>query len=115
MPAGDLYLVIRQLPHNKFERRGQDLHTRLAVAVTTAVLGGDVAVPTLSGSSLKLRMPELTPAGRTFRLRGHGMPDARDPAIRGDLFVAVDIQIPTQLSPEAKALYRSLEELAGTK
>ncbi len=114
MPPGDLYLVVRQLPHKTFERRGQDLHTRLSVPVTTAVLGGDVAVPTLSGSSLKLRVPELTPAGRTFRLRGHGMPDVKDRTTRGDLFVAVDLKIPAELSPEAREHYRALEKLAGT-
>ena len=113
MPSGDLYLVVRQLPHATVERRGQDLYTRLAVFVTTAVLGGEVTVPTLSGASIKLRVPELTPAGRTFRLRGHGMPDVRDPGTRGDLFVAVDLQLPTRLSPEAKEHYQALEKLAG--
>jgi curved DNA-binding protein len=75
MPAGDLYLVARFLPHPRFERRGQDLYTRAPVPVTTAVLGGEISVTTLSGSTLTLRVPELTPGGRTFRLRGHGMPD----------------------------------------
>jgi len=115
MPSGDLFLVVRLLPHQKFERRGQDLHTRVAVPVTTAVLGGDVTVPTLSGSTLKLRVPELTPAGRTFRLRGHGMPDTASPHTRGDLFVAVDIQVPTELSAEARAHYQALEKLAGSQ
>jgi DnaJ-class molecular chaperone len=114
-PAGDLYLVVRLAPHARFERRGQDLHMRLAVPVTTAVLGGDVSVPTLSGSSIKLRVPELTPAGRTFRLRGHGMPELRAPDQRGDLFVLIDIQVPTQLSDQARAHYQALEKLAGTK
>ncbi|NQW04121.1 MAG: J domain-containing protein [Acidobacteria bacterium] len=112
MPSGDLFLVVRLLPHKKFERRGQDLYTKLTVPVTTAVLGADVSVPTLAGSSLKLRIPELTPAGRTFRLKGHGMPEARKPETRGDLFVTLEIQIPTQLTPEARAHYQALEKLA---
>jgi DnaJ-class molecular chaperone len=111
MPAGDLYLVVRLLPHSRFERRGQDLYTRAPVPVTTAVLGGEITVSTLSGSTLKLRVPELTPAGRTFRLRGHGMPDPKSPETRGDLFVAVDIQIPAQLSPEAREHYEALGKL----
>ena len=111
MPAGDLYLVVRLLPHSRFERRGQDLYTRVPVPVTTAVLGGEIAVTTLSGSTLKLRVPELTPAGRTFRLRGHGMPDTKSPDTRGDLFVAVDIQIPAQLSREAREHYEALGKL----
>jgi DnaJ-class molecular chaperone len=114
MPAGDLYLVVRLLPHGRFERRGQDLYTRVPVPVTTAVLGGEITVATLSGSTLKLRVPELTPAGRTFRLRGHGMPDTKSPETRGDLFVAVDIQIPAQLSPEAREHYEALGKLAGS-
>ena len=114
MPGGDLYLVVRLLPHSKFERRGQDLYTRASVPVTTAVLGGEIAVTTLSGTTIKLRVPELTPAGRTFRLRGHGMPDTKSPETRGDLFVAVDIQIPAQLSPEARQHYEALGKLAGS-
>lgn len=114
MPAGDLYLVVRLLPHSRFERRGQDLYTRVSVPVTTAVLGGEVSAPTLSGSSIKLRVPELTPAGRTFRLRGHGMPDTKSPETRGDLFVAVDIQIPAKLSPEAREHYEALGKLEGS-
>jgi curved DNA-binding protein len=114
MPAGDLFLVVRLLPNKAFERRGQDLYTRLAIPVTTGVLGGDVQVPTLAGTSLRLRVPELTPSGRTFRLRGHGMPDARDPETKGDLFVTIDIQIPTALSPEAREHYQALQKLEGT-
>jgi DnaJ-class molecular chaperone len=114
MASGDLFLVVRLLPHKTFERRGQDLHTKISIPVTTAVLGGDAQVPTLAGTSLRLRVPELTPTGRTFRLRAHGMPDARDPETRGDLFVGIDIQIPTTLSPEAREHYQALEKLGGT-
>jgi curved DNA-binding protein len=114
MPAGDLFLVVRLLPHSRFERRGQDLYTKVPVPVTTAVLGGEINVTTLSGSNLKVRVPELTPAGRTFRLRGHGMPDTKAPETRGDLFVAVDIQIPATLSPEAREHYEALGKLAGS-
>jgi curved DNA-binding protein len=114
MPGGDLYLVARILPHPRFERKGQDLYMRVPVPVTTAVLGGEISVTTLSGATLKVRVPELTPAGRTFRLRGHGMPDVKSPDSRGDLFVAVDIQIPAQLSREAREHYEALGKLAGS-
>ena len=114
MPSGDLYLVARFLPHPRFERRGQDLYTRAPVPVTTVVLGGEISVTTLSGQTLKLRVPELTPGGRSFRLRGHGMPDSKSPDSRGDLFVAVDIQIPAQLSPEAREHYEALGKLSGS-
>ena len=111
---GDLFLVVRLAPHPRFERRGQDLHTRVAVPVPTAVLGGDVAITSLSGSSLRLRIPELTPSGRVFRLKGHGMPDPRAPESRGDLFVTLDLQIPTTLSPEVREHYEALVKIAGT-
>jgi DnaJ-class molecular chaperone len=112
-PGGDLYLVVRLAPHARFERRGQDLHTRVAIPIPTAVLGGDVAITTLGGTSLRLRIPELTPSGRVFRLKGHGMPTPREPETRGDLFVTVDLQVPATLTPEAREHYRALEKLAG--
>lgn len=112
-PDGDLYLVVRVAPHARFERRGQDLHTRVAIPIPTAVLGGDVAITTLGGNSLRLRIPELTPSGRVFRLKGHGMPAPREPEVRGDLFVTVDLQIPASLTPDVREHYQALEKLAG--
>ena len=111
--AGDLYLRVRVHPHARFERREQDLHTRVAVPVTTAVLGGEVSVPTLSGSTLRLRIPELTQAGRIFRLRGHGMPAVGKPDERGDLYATVDVQIPETLGDEARRHYEALRALAS--
>lgn len=110
---GDLYLSIRILPHARFERRGQDLHTRERVPVTTAVLGGEIGVHSISGSTLRLKIPELTRAGRVFRLKGHGMPAVGNSSERGDLYVAVDIDIPPQLSPEERRHYEALQALAG--
>ena len=113
--AGDLYLSIRILPHPRYERRGQDLHLRERIPVTTAVLGGDISVATLSGSTLRLRIPELTRAGRVFRLKGHGMPVVGNSAERGDLYVTVDIDIPLQLTPEERKHYEALQALGGRK
>ena len=109
--AGDLYLTVRVLPHSRFERRGQDLHTRIQVPVTTAVLGGEVTVPTLSGSTLRLRIPELTNSGRVFRLRGHGMPTVGSSDGRGDLYATADIHVPSTLSAEERKHYEALREL----
>ncbi len=113
-PAGDLFLVVRLAPHARFERRDQDLHTRVPIPIPTAVLGGEVAVTTLAGTSLRLRIPELTPSGRVFRLKGHGMPAPRETDTRGDLFVAVDLQIPAALTPEVREHYAALDKIAGT-
>lgn len=113
--AGDLYLSVRVLPHSRFERRGQDVHARIAVPVTTAVLGGEVSVPTLSGSTLRLKIPELTGAGRVFRLRGHGMPTVGKPDERGDLYATVEVPIPTSLSLEERQHYEALRALATAR
>ena len=83
--------------------------------MTTAVLGGEISVPALSGSTLRLKIPEMTGAGRVFRLRGHGMPAVGKPAERGDLYVTVEIEIPTHLSPEERQHYEALHALADAR
>ncbi len=113
--AGDLYLVVHVLPHSQFERRGQDLYVKVAMPVTTAVLGGEASVPTLTGSTLRLKIPELTRAGRVFRLRGHGMPAVGKPDERGDLYATVEVQLPSTLTPEARAHYEALRKLDDTQ
>jgi DnaJ-class molecular chaperone len=109
--AGDLYLVVRLLPHPRFERRGQDLHTRVAAPVTTAVLGGEVPVETLGGTTLRLRVPELTGSGRVFRLRGHGMPTVGKADERGDLFATLEVKVPSRLKPDEREHYEALRKL----
>ncbi len=109
--AGDLYVAVRVVPHPRFERRGADLHVRSGVPLTTAVLGGEIGVPSISGSTLRLKIPELTAAGRVFRLRGHGMPVVGSQGERGDLYVTVDVEIPARLTPEARAHYEALRRL----
>ena len=108
--SGDLFLTVRLRPHARFERRGQDLHTRVPVPVTTAVLGGEVSVPTLAGSSLRLKIPELTANNRVFRLRGHGMPTVGKPDERGDLYATVDVQLPSSLSEDERRHYEALRK-----
>jgi DnaJ-class molecular chaperone len=109
--AGDLYVEVRVLPHPRFERRGQDLHTRVVVPVTTAVLGGEATVATLGGSTLRLKIPPLTPGGRVFRLRGHGLPSVGRPDERGDLFATIEVSIPSSLSDEERTHYQALQAL----
>ena len=108
--AGDLYLRVRVLPHPVFERRGQDLHVRVPVPLTTAVLGGDVAVPTISGSTLRLKVPELTQNGQIFRLRGQGMPSIGKPDDRGDLYATAAIEMPKSLTAEQRRLFEELRK-----
>ncbi|MFO7301347.1 MAG: DnaJ C-terminal domain-containing protein [Acidobacteriota bacterium] len=110
-PAGDLYLRVRIRPHPRFERDGQDLRQKVNVPITTAVLGGEVSVPVLDGPPVRLKIPPLTGQGRTFRLRGRGMPTVGRPDERGDMYVSVQLQLPTELSDEARRHYEALRDL----
>ena len=108
--AGDLYLRVRLKPHAVFERDGNDLRTKVAVPVTTAVLGGEANVPTMTGS-VRLKIPETTQNGQVFRLKGHGMPALGKNAERGDLYAAVEIQLPRVLSKEQRQHWEALQKL----
>ena len=107
--AGDLYLRIRLTPHTRFERRGKDLHTRVRVPLTIAVLGGEIGVPTLAGKSLRLKVPTTTQNGQVFRLKGHGMPTIGTPNEPGDLYATVDVQLPRSLSNDERAQWEKLK------
>ncbi len=106
--SGDLYLKITVRPHEKFERRGDNLHTEVPVPLTTAILGGEVQVPTPKGK-LALKIPAETQNGRVFRLSGQGMPHLGK-STRGDLIVRVSVVLPTKLTDKEKELFRQLSE-----
>ena len=108
--SGDLYLEVRILPHSTFEREGDDLRCEVLVNLYTAVLGGEVKVPTLSGEVM-LNIPPETQSGRTFRLRGKGMPNLRNPKKRGDLYARLRVQVPQKLNQQEKELFRELASL----
>ena len=107
--AGDLFLRVRVAPDPQFERKDDDLHVTVPVDLYTAVLGGEVQVPTLSGPVM-LTIPAGTQNGRVFRLRGKGMPHLRHPEQHGDLYAKVGMRLPTQLTPRQRELF---EELRG--
>lgn len=111
-PAGDIYLRVKVLPHPRFERKGDDLYTTIPVDLFTAVLGGEVRVPTLEGDVL-LKVPAGTQNGRMFRLRGKGMPRLRKPDERGDLLAKVEVQLPTHLTAEQRRLFEELRRISG--
>ena len=108
--SGDLYLRVRLRPHALFERDGNDLKTKIGVPVTTTVLGGEANVPTMTGT-VRLKIPETTQNGQVFRLKGHGMPLVGKADQRGDLYAAVDVQLPRSLSKEQREHYQALEKL----
>lgn len=114
-PAGDLYLVIGVLPDPLFERHGDDLYTKIAVPLTTCVLGGEASVPTPDGRALALRIPAGTRDGQVFRLRGQGMPRLENPAQRGDLLVEAHVLLPTRLTPRQRELFAELARLEAAE
>ena len=105
-PAGDLYLVVKVLPHDTFERDGDHLRCKLPVDLYTAVLGGDAIVHALGGD-VKLKIPPETQSGRTIRLAGQGMPHLRDSKTRGDLLVQVQVMIPQKLTERERELFQA--------
>lgn len=109
--GGDLHLLVSVQPDSRFERTGDDLHTEAPVDLYTALLGGEISVRTPDGRSVMLRIPPGTQNGQTFRLRGRGMPRLNDPSARGDLYVKVQVQLPTQLSENEKRLFQQLRDL----
>jgi curved DNA-binding protein len=113
--SGDLYLRIHMSPDSRFERKGQDLHAKVRVPVTTAVLGGEAEVPNPGGKPIRLRIPPGTQNGQVFRLKGKGMPMVGKPGEFGDLYATVEAELPRQLTPEERSHYEALAKLAGGK
>jgi DnaJ-class molecular chaperone len=108
-PRGDLYLRVRLRPHPQFERRGNDLVFETEVPVWLAALGGEVQVRTLAGGG-SFTIPPETQNGRTFRLRGQGMPIYGGNG-RGDLLVKVKVVMPERLTDKERELFDQLRRL----
>ena len=112
--SGDLYVNVRVQPDPRFERRGNDLYTNLPVELYTAILGGQAQVNTMSGQ-LKLTIPAGTQPGKSLRLRGKGMPVYGKADQFGDLYVKIEVTLPTNLSPEERQLLEKLRDLRQAK
>ena len=109
-PSGDLYVVLGVQEHEFFERREHDLFCHIPVTFTQAALGSQIMVPTLEREEEKLNIPSGTQTGSTFRVKGRGI-SKRGGSARGDLYVTINVVVPTKLSREQKEL---LTKLAST-
>ena len=105
-PAGDLFVTVRVSPHRIFGRRNRDLLLTVPVTFAEAVLGAEVAVPTLDGSVV-LKVPPGTRSGRVFRVRGKGIDTSKG---LGDLLVTVEVAVPTNLSAAEREAVEALAE-----
>src|SRR5260370_869527 len=103
-PAGDLYLRVVVKPHEYFERRGNDLYTKVPVTVSEATLGAKIEVPTMDGRSV-VRIPPGTNSGKTLRLREKGVPSARNGA-RGDQYVEIQVVVPQPTDERVRTLMK---------
>ena len=108
---GDLYLEITVAAHPFFERKGDDVHLELPVTAAEAALGTTAEVPTLRGK-VSMKIHPATSSGRTFRLRGYGMPKPKG-AGPGDELVKIKIVMPSSLTEAETELYQQLKALRG--
>ena len=106
-PSGDLYVEVHVGSSDLFERDGNDLYCKIPIPFTTAVLGGTVDVPTISGKA-ELTIPAGTQHGTRLRMKGMGVPTQSRG--RGDLYVIVAIEIPTKLTSAQKDLLQQFEK-----
>lgn len=110
---GDLYVFVHVKPHDIFERRGRDLYCEVPIPFTAAALGGAVHVPTLDGPE-ELTIPPATQTGRSFALRGRGLPDVRT-GVRGSEHVRVRVITPTKLTARQREILAEFAREGGDR
>jgi len=103
---GDLYLTVTVAAHQFYERKGDDVQLTLPITAPEAALGTTIEVPTLRGK-VSMKIPPATSSGRTFRLRGYGMPHLKGGGA-GDQLVTVKIVMPSDVTAEERELYEKL-------
>ncbi len=106
-PPGDLYVIIKLLPHDVFKREKADLICELPIPLMTAIDGGIVDVPTISGKT-RMKIAAGTQNGAMLRIRGKGMPSLKGGS-RGDELVKIQVEIPTNLTDAQRAALKSAE------
>lgn len=107
---GDLYIITNVSNHKYFTRKGDNIYVTVPITIPEAVLGAKIEVPTIEGKA-QLKIPPGTQSGQKFRLRGRGVPSLRNPNLRGDQFVEVQIRLPRVISEETKELLRQFEKI----
>jgi molecular chaperone DnaJ len=108
--AGDLYVAIEVAPHKFFTIDNIDLHCRVPISYTHAVLGGAIEVPVIEGGSVKVSIPAGTQNDTKLKLKAKGMPKIRSNNARGDMFVHVVIDVPQKISAKQRELLEALDK-----
>jgi curved DNA-binding protein len=109
-PSGDLFLRVRIKPHPRFRLEGRDLYLDLPIAPWEGVLGTQVDLPTLDGTT-RVKVPPGSSTGRKLRLRGQGFPGPRGG--HGDLYAVLKVEVPKKPSDEERELYERLSEVSN--
>jgi molecular chaperone DnaJ len=107
-PNGDLYVICHVQRHPVFGRSRDNLTITVPVRIDEAALGAEIRVPTLNGAPVTLKIPEGTPSGRTFRVKGKGAPGSN--GLNGDLLVTVETQMPRVLDDKSRAALQAYRE-----
>jgi len=107
-PAGDLYIFLSLKPHELFQRDGADIFCKVPISMTTAALGGQIEVPTLEGTTSRVKIPEGSESGKQFRLKGKGMPVLRSSVV-GDMYIQVEVETPKNLTRRQRELLEEFE------
>lgn len=113
-PPGDLYVYLNVTPHEIFQREGDDILIELPLTFTEATLGCKKEIPTPTGGTARLTIPEGTQMGKTFRVRGGGIPNVHGQG-QGDLLVHVSIETPVDLNEKQKELLQAFAELESSQ
>ena len=110
---GDLYIFVEVQKDKLFEREEANIFCQIPISITTAILGGDVDVPTIEGKKARLNIPSGTQSETQFRLKGKGMSILRQTR-RGDMYVEANVEIPVNLNNKQKAILQEFEKEGGT-
>jgi molecular chaperone DnaJ len=112
-PSGDLYVYITVKPHDFFHREGDDIVVEFPISFSEAALGCKKELPTPSGGTARIQIPEGTQNGKTFRIRSEGVPNVHGSG-KGDLLVQVLVETPVGLNEKQKKLLKEFGDLEGS-
>lgn len=104
---GDLVVTVSVKPHEFFVREGDNIRIHVPVTFPEAAMGAQISVPTLTGDTVRVKIPAGTPSGRTLRVKGKGVSTSKG---TGDLLVTIDVVVPQRLSKEAEAAVAAFAE-----
>ena len=108
-PPGNLMITVKVKTHRELRREGNVLYMTVPVSVSEAVVGAKIHVPTPDGGSIKLTVPKRSQNGQKLRVRGKGAPDPKN-GTRGDLYVVLDVRLPTDENEELESLASQLDQ-----